>query len=280
MATKQTVPTTRKSKVRDGSTPLVMVTAYDAPTARIVDAAGVDLLLVGDTLAMVVLGYEDTRTVTTEQMAHHIGAVARTNPNGLIVGDMPWMSYHLSTVDAVKNAATLVRAGAEVVKLEGGQKRLPVIEAILDAEIPVMGHLGLTPQSSLAMGGFRLQAKTAEAAKDLIQEAKKLEAAGCSSIVLEGVPSIVGRQVTEAVSIPIIGIGAGPDTDGQVLVFHDLVGLETRLSPKFVRRYGTSFEDQVKSVQAFAADVRSSDYPNEQESYAGPGALTEQLGQP
>ncbi len=280
MSTKQTVTAIQASKVRHGSKPLAMVTAYDAPTARIVDAAGVDMVLVGDTLAMVVLGYEDTRTVTVEQMAHHIGAVARTKPNALIIGDMPWMSYHLSALEAVENAATLVRAGAEVVKLEGGRNRIPVIQAILDAEIPVMGHLGLTPQSSLKMGGFRVQAKTAELARDLIQQAKELEAVGCCSIVLEGIPSIVGRQITEAISIPTIGIGAGADTDGQVLVFHDLVGLETERLPKFVRRYGNSFDSQVEAVQGFVQDVRSADYPTDDESYSGPKGLTEQLDQP
>lgn len=280
MPTTHTVTSIQSSKVRDGSKPLVMVTAYDAPTARVVDDAQVDIILVGDTLAMVVLGYEDTRSVTIEQMQHHVGAVARTKPDALIVGDMPWMSYHLSTLDAVKNAAGLIRSGAQVVKLEGGRTRIPTISALLDAEIPVMGHLGLTPQSSLKMGGFRVQAKTAEQARDLVQQAKELEAAGCCSIVLEGVPSVVGRQVTEATSIPIIGIGAGPDTDGQVLVFHDLVGLETGRLPKFVRRYGTSFDDQVAAVKGFAADVRTAQYPSVDESYSGPKALMEELDEP
>jgi len=276
-STKHTVATIQASKVRNGSKPLVMVTAYDAPTARIVDEAGVDILLVGDTLAMVVLGYEDTRSITVDEMTHHIGAVVRAKPNAVIVGDMPWMSYHLSTFEAVENAAKLVRAGAEVIKLEGGRNRLPVIQAILDAEIPVMGHLGLTPQSSLKMGGFRVQAQTAELARDLIQQAKELEAVGCCSIVLEGIPSIVGQQLTNALTIPTIGIGAGADTDGQVLVFHDLVGLETQRLPRFVRRYANSFEDQVNAVKGFAADVRSTSYPSKNEGYSGPKSLTKQL---
>lgn len=226
MSDRPTVPQIRARKVRDGAEPLVMVTAYGAPSARIADAGGVDLILVGDSLAMVALGYDDTLAVTIDDMAHHTAAVARAKPGALIVGDLPWMSYHTGPHDAVRNAATLVRAGAQAIKLEGGAKRVPVIDAIVDAEIPVMGHLGLTPQSMHAMGGFRVQAKTSDAAMALVEEAKALEHAGCFSIVLEGIPDVVANLVTESVSVPTIGIGAGAGTDGQVLVFTDLLGLD------------------------------------------------------
>ena len=237
MAASITAPAVRSRKVRTGADPLVMVTAYDAPGARMADEAGVDLILVGDSLAMVVLGYDDTLQVTIDDMAHHVAAVARAKPRPLVVGDLPWLSYHVSVEDTVRNAAQLVRAGAQAVKLEGGRKRLPVIEAIVDAEIPVMGHLGLTPQSVHAMGGFKVQGKERSAALALVDDANALEDAGCFAIVLEGVPDEVARMVTDAVSVPTIGIGAGRYCDGQVLVFHDVLGLEDRIIPKFVRRY-------------------------------------------
>ncbi len=199
MAASMTVPAVRAHK---GGAPLVMVTAYDAPTARIADRGGVDLILVGDSVAMVVLGYEDTLQLTVDDMAHHVAAVARTRPNALVVGDLPWMSYHVSVADTVRNAATLVRAGAQAVKLEGGRKRVPTIEALLDAEIPVMGHIGLTPQSLHVMGGFKVQGRTAEAARALVDDAKALASAGCFAIVLEGVPDAVAHLVTESVPVP------------------------------------------------------------------------------
>jgi 3-methyl-2-oxobutanoate hydroxymethyltransferase len=262
-----TAPAVRSRKVRTGSDPLVMVTAYDAPGARMADEAGVDLILVGDSLAMVVLGYDDTLQVTIDDMAHHVAAVARAKPRPLVVGDLPWLSYHVSVEDAVRNAALLVRAGAEAVKLEGGRKRLPVIEAIIDAEVPVMGHLGLTPQSVHAMGGFKVQGKQRSAALALVDDAHALEEAGCFSIVLEGVPDEVARMVTDAVSVPTIGIGAGRQCDGQVLVFHDLLGLEDRIIPKFVRRYADLKAAGVGALSAFAADVRSGRFPADAESY-------------
>ena len=265
--TQMTVPAVRARKVADGAEPLVMVTAYDAPGARIADEAGVDLILVGDSLAMVVLGYEDTLQVTIEDMAHHTAAVARAKPKALIVGDLPWMSYHVSTEDTVRNAATLIRAGAQCVKLEGGRKRLPMIEALVAAEIPVMGHLGLTPQSVHAMGGFKVQGKEAEAALQLVAEAKALAHAGCFALVLEGVPDVVAAMVTAAVDVPTIGIGAGRHCDGQVLVYHDLLGIEDRVAPKFVRRYADLKGDAVSAMAAFASDVRSGAFPNDDESY-------------
>jgi len=273
-----TAPAIRARKVREGHDPLVMVTAYDAPGARMADAAGVDLILVGDSVAMVVLGYEDTLQVTIDDIAHHTAAVARAKPSPLIVGDMPWMSYHVSVEEAVRNAATLIRSGAQAVKLEGGRKRLPVVEALIEAEMPVMGHVGLTPQSVHAMGGFRVQAKEQEAALRLVQDAKALAHAGCFAIVLEGVPAEVAAMVTDAVDVPTIGIGAGPDCDGQVLVLHDLLGLEDRLSPKFVRRYAALADDGVAALSAFADDVRARRFPSESESYHLADDVAEALG--
>jgi 3-methyl-2-oxobutanoate hydroxymethyltransferase len=267
MGKKVTAPATRARKVRTGSEPLVMVTAYDAPGARMADEAGVDIILVGDSVAMVVLGYDDTLQVTVDDMAHHVGAVARAKPRPLVVGDLPWMSYHTSTDDAIRNAASLVRAGAEAVKLEGGRKRVPVIEAIIDAEMPVMGHLGLTPQSMHAMGGYKVQGRERDAALALVDDAKALEDAGCFAIVLEGVPDEVGRMATEAVNVPTIGIGAGPFTDGQVLVFHDVLGIEDRITPKFVRRYASIRADSVAALATFADDVRCRRFPSDDESY-------------
>jgi 3-methyl-2-oxobutanoate hydroxymethyltransferase len=270
----QTVPAIRASKVRNGSDPLVMVTAYDAPGARQAHAAGVDLILVGDTLAMVVLGYDDTLQVSVDDIAHHTGAVARglassgiDGPRPLVVGDLPWMSYHTTADEAVRNAATLIRAGAQAVKLEGGRKRLPMIEAIVDAEIPVMGHLGLTPQSVHAVGGFKVQARQHDAALELVRDAKALAAAGCFAVVLEAVPDEVARMVTDAVDVPTIGIGAGGDCDGQVLVYHDVLGIEQHMRPRFVRRYAELGGAAVEALQAFAADVRARRFPADAETY-------------
>lgn len=262
-----TPPEVRSRKVCRGADPLVMVTAYDAPTARIASEAGVDLILVGDSLAMVVLGYEDTLQVSVADIAHHTAAVARSAPNTHVVADLPWMSYHVSSADTVRNAATLVRAGAGSVKLEGGRKRLPMIERILDAEIPVMGHIGLTPQSVHAMGGFKVQGRGAEAARKLVQAAKSLSHAGCYAIVLEGIPAPVAALVTASVDVPTFGIGAGPSCDGQVLVMHDLLGLDDRPMPRFVRRYADMKATAVSAVARFAADVRGGDFPSESESY-------------
>jgi 3-methyl-2-oxobutanoate hydroxymethyltransferase len=248
-----------------------MVTAYDAPGARVADAAGVDLILVGDSLAMVVLGYDDTLHVTVSDMAHHVAAVARARPTPFVVGDLPWMGYHTTVPAAVENAATLVRAGAQAVKLEGGRKRVPVVEAIVDAEMPVMGHLGLTPQSTLAMGGFRVQGRDVEAARHLIDDARALAGAGVFAIVLEGIPGPVAEKITSVVPVPTIGIGAGVGCDGQVLVYHDVLGLEDRLRPKFVRRYADIGEASVAGLRAFAEDVRGRRFPSEAETYtAGP----------
>jgi len=272
-----TVPSLRKRKRRHGDSPIVMVTAYDEPGARIVSDAGVDIILVGDSVANNVLGYRDTLHVDVEVMAHHTAAVARAEPHCLILGDMPWMSYHLSPDDAVRNAATLIRAGAQAVKLEGGRARLPVVEAIVKAEIPVMGHLGLTPQSVLAMGGFRVQGKSVDAATALLDAAKSLSAAGCFGFVIEGVPDVVGAAVTDSLEVPTIGIGAGPSCDGQVLVFHDLLGLGSGTPPKFVRRYAEVGRIATEAIASFADDVRSGTFPSDAESYHAPEGLGDAL---
>lgn len=264
---KVTVPTVRSSKVRNGNEPMVMITAYDAPGGRIAAEAGVDMVLVGDSLAMVVLGYDDTLSVTVDDIAHHTAAVARGGSGFLLVADLPWMSYHLSTQDTVANAAKLIRAGAGAVKLEGGRKRVPMIEALVSAEMPVMGHLGLTPQSIHAMGGFKVQARESEAALALAADAKALQHAGCFAIVLEGVPDSVAKMVTDSLDIPTIGIGAGRHCDGQVLVWHDLLGIENRVAPKFVRRYADLKTASVDAISAYADDVRSGAFPDESESY-------------
>ncbi len=269
MATKMTAPKVLAAK---GGEKLRMVTAYDYPTAQIADRAGADIILVGDSLANVVLGYDDTLSVTIDVMVHHTAAVARAKPRALIVGDMPWLSFHVTVPEAVRNAGRLIKeGGAEAIKLEGGRKRLPVIRALRDAEIPVMGHLGLTPQSVHAMGGYRVQGKRAHAAYELLSDAHALADAGVFAIVLEGVPDVVAAKVTEEVPVPTIGIGAGRSCDGQVLVFHDVVGLGGgEYLPKFVRRYGALQDEAVAALEAFFADVRSGDFPGEEETYHMP----------
>ena len=251
---------------------MVMLTAYDAPSASMASEAGVDILLVGDTLAMVVLGYADTLQISVDDMAHHTAAVSRAKPSAVIVADLPWLSYHISPEETISNAAQLIRSGAQAVKLEGGCKRLAMVEALVNAEIPVMGHIGLTPQSIHPMGGFRVQARTAEEAQDLLSAAKALEHAGCFAVVIEGVPAPAAGRVTDEIGIPTIGIGAGSHCDGQVLVYHDMLGLQRDLRPKFVRKYADLYEETVKAVKSFAADVRSGSFPTAAESYGGDGA--------
>jgi 3-methyl-2-oxobutanoate hydroxymethyltransferase len=262
---------------RKGVAPIVMVTAYDAPSARHVDGAGADVILVGDSVAMVVLGYEDTLQVTIDDMVRHVGAVARTRPHALIVGDLPWMSYHVSPEETVRNAAALMRAGAGAVKLEGGRKRLEMVRAIVDAEIPVMGHLGLTPQSVHAFGGFKVQGRTLDAARAIVDDAVALADAGCFAIVLECVPDAVARAVTDAVAVPTIGIGAGRHVDGQVLVYHDLLGIETRMAPRFVRRYAELGTAATGAIEQFAQDVRTGRFPSSEETYHAADDVTAAL---
>jgi len=278
MGKRLTAPAIRARKRSAGAEPLVMLTAYDYPSARMVDDAGADLILVGDSLAMVVLGYDNTLQVTVDDMAHHIGAVARANPKAMIVGDMPWMSFHVSVEDTVRNAARLIRAGAQCVKIEGGHERVPMVDALVAAEIPVMGHIGLTPQSVHAMGGFKVQGKEASAALALVDEAKALEHAGCFALVIEGVPNLVANVVTEAVQCPTIGIGAGPGTDGQVLVFHDVLGLQDDFMPKFVRQYASLKIDGIAALSRYCSDVRDGSFPADAESYHISDEEAEALG--
>lgn len=256
---------------RKGGQKLKMVTAYDAPSAIVADRAGADIILVGDSLANVVLGLDDTLTVTVDEMVHHTKAVTRTEPKAHVVGDMPWLSYHLSIEDAVRNAGRFIQEGrAESVKLEGGRNRVATVRAIIDAEIPVMGHIGLTPQSLHAMGGYKVQGKGVEQARDLIDDAKALEAAGVYAMVLEGVPTLLGQLITKEVSVPTIGIGAGPYTDGQVLVYHDLLGLHDQRVAKFVRKYANLLDASIEAVSRFFADVEAGTFPSDDEAYEMP----------
>ncbi|HEY5274012.1 MAG TPA: 3-methyl-2-oxobutanoate hydroxymethyltransferase [Acidimicrobiales bacterium] len=268
---KVTAPGISERKRRDGFDPIVMITAYDTPFASLADNAGVDMILVGDSVADNVLGLERTIDVGIAEMSHHVGAVARAHPNALVIADLPWMAYHIDVADTLRNAAQLIHAGAEAVKLEGGRRRLAHVSALVNAEIPVMGHLGLTPQSVHAMGGLRVQARDPESAFELEEDAKALSAAGCFAIVLEGVPGVVAARITEAIAIPTIGIGAGAACDGQVLVLHDVLGLSTRTPPKFVRKYGDLAAAARQSIEAYAADVRSGAFPSDAETYHAPG---------
>ena len=259
---KITVPAIKAMK---GAARVGMITAYDYPSAKAADAAGADIILVGDSLGMVVLGYPDTLNVTLADMLHHTRAAARGVTRALLVGDMPYLSYHVSVEESVRNAGEFIRAGAHAVKIEGGKpRRIRTLEAILDAEIPVMGHIGLTPQSVNAIGGFKLQGKNIDDARRLIDEAVALDQAGCFSIVLECVPSELAAMITERVSAPTIGIGAGPHCDGQVLVFHDLLGLYDNLAPKFVRRYANLGEETRAAIARYLDDVRSGRFPNDE----------------
>lgn len=255
-----TVPSVRAMK---GQRRIAMLTAYDFPSARAVDGASTDIILVGDSLGMVVLGYPDTLSVTMEEMLHHLRAVARGTSQALVIGDMPYLSYHISVEESVRNAGAFIHAGAHGVKVEGGKpSRIRTIEAILDAEIPVMGHIGLTPQSVNALGGFKVQGKTADDSKRLVDEALALDQAGCFSLVLECVPAELAAFITEQISIPTIGIGAGPACDGQVLVLHDLVGLYEGHTAKFVRRYADVAGVIREAVGQFVEDVREARFPD------------------
>jgi 3-methyl-2-oxobutanoate hydroxymethyltransferase len=269
-----TVPDVLSRKVRlpggsfETRQKITCLTAYDFPTARLLDSAGVDILLVGDSLGMVVLGYENTLPVSLEEMLHHTRAVSRGAHRALVVGDMPYGSYHVSPEEGVRNALRFVKeAGAAAVKLEGGECRLDLISRLVEAEIPVMGHIGLTPQSFHRFGGFKVQGKTAEAAKELLRDARAIEAAGAFSLVLESIPREIAAEITAELRIPTIGIGAGPDCDGQVLVFHDMVGLTVERSPKFARRYADLSGAITQAARAFCDDVRSGGFPSDAESF-------------
>lgn len=247
---------------------ITCLTAYDYAGARLVDEAGIDIILVGDSLAMTMLGHENTMAVTMEEMLHHTRAVHRGTKHAFLVADMPYASYHVDTKSALRNAARFLKeAGAEAVKLEGGEKRAELIARMRDAEIPVMGHIGLTPQSVHVMGGYKVQGKTLSAVEQLVRDAVALDHAGVFSIVLEGIPREVAAIITEEVEAPTIGIGAGPECDGQVLVFHDILGLTFAPPAKFVRRYADVAGVISDAVKAFKEDVHSGSYPSDAESY-------------
>ncbi len=248
--------------------PISCLTAYDYATARLVDEAGIDMVLVGDSLAQTMLGYENTLSVTMDEMLHHVKAVRRGVKNALLIADMPYGSYQVDPKDALLNAARFVKeGGAEVVKLEGGERRADLIRRIIDAEIPVAGHIGLTPQSVNVMGGYKVQGKNLGAIEQLMRDAVALDRVGVACLFLEGIPREVATMITAEVSTPTVGIGAGPDCDGQVLVFHDLINLTFHTPAKFVRRYGDAAALITQAVQAFRADVRSQQYPSDEESY-------------
>ena len=263
---KVTVSSLREKKFRHER--IACLTAYDYATARLVDEAGIDIVLVGDSLAQTMLGYENTLSVTIEEMLHHTRAVRRGVKHGLLLADMPYGSYHVSTDEAIRNAARFVKeAGAEAVKIEGGAKRADLIRQIIDAEIPVAGHIGLTPQSVNVMGGYRVQGKSLAAIEQLMRDAVALDRAGVACIYLEGIPREVAGMITAEVETPTIGIGAGPECDGQVLVLHDLLNLTFTPSAKFVRRYGDAAALITQAAQGFRADVVSGQYPSDNESY-------------
>jgi 3-methyl-2-oxobutanoate hydroxymethyltransferase len=263
---KITVASLREKKLRHE--PITCLTAYDYPSARLVDEAAIDIVLVGDSLAMTILGYENTLSVTIDEMLHHTRAARRGVKRALLVADMPYGSYHVSPDDAIRNAARFIKeAGAEAVKIEGGEKRAELIRRIIDAEIPVTGHIGLTPQSVNVMGGYKVQGKSLAAVEQLMRDAVALDRAGVACIYLEGIPREVAAMITAEVAAPTIGIGAGPDCDGQVLVYHDLLNLTFTPPAKFVRRYGDAAELISQAAQAFRTDVLSRQYPSDEESY-------------
>jgi 3-methyl-2-oxobutanoate hydroxymethyltransferase len=260
---------------------ITCLTAYDYPTARLLDEAGVDVILVGDSVGMVVLGHESTLPVTLEDMLHHTRAVRRGTRRALVVADMPFGSYHAETAESLRNAVRFVKeAGAEAVKVEGGERRLELIARLTEAEIPVMGHVGLTPQSVNALGGYRVQGKTPDAAEQLIRDARAVEASGAFAVVLEAVPRELAARITRDLRIPTIGIGAGPDCDGQVLVLHDILGLTFNPLPKFAREYANVGNIITSAVRAYCKDVRSGEFPSDVESYHAPQMAKEEKEAP
>jgi 3-methyl-2-oxobutanoate hydroxymethyltransferase len=265
-ASKVTFPRLRQKK--QAGEPITALTAYDYPTARLLDEAGIDLLLVGDSLGMVVLGYESTLPVTVEEILHHTRAVRRGTRRALLAADMPFGSYEADMAEGVRNALRLVKeGGAEGVKIEGGANRVELTRRLVDAEIPVVAHLGLTPQALHRMGGYKVQGRSLSAAEGLLADALALQDAGASLVVLEGVPREVAQRITSALEVPTIGIGAGPGCDGQILVFHDLVGLTFHPSAKFVRQCGDAGALVREAVESYARDVQSRKFPSDDESY-------------
>jgi 3-methyl-2-oxobutanoate hydroxymethyltransferase len=258
---------------RKGGEKISMLTAYDAPTARLLDLAGTDILLVGDSVEMAVYGEASTLSADMEAMVRHARAVSKAARRALVVGDMPFLSYQTSTEDAVRNAGRFLReAGCAAVKVEGGRRVLPAVRAILAADIPVMGHVGLTPQSFRKLGGFRVQGRSRGAAEQIVEDARALEEAGCFSLVLECVPAQLAARITRELAIPTIGIGAGPSCDGQVLVFHDLVGLSGEFRPRFVRRYAELAPIIEEAARRFSEDVKQGTFPAQDEAFDGGSA--------
>ncbi len=273
---KITVPGILERKLRGEK--ITCLTAYDYPTARLVDEAGIDMILVGDSLAQVVLGYDSTLPVTVEEMLHHLRAVRRATRRALLVADLPYGAYHLGEEQALSTSIRFVKeGGAEAVKIEGGKKRAALVRRLVEAEIPVMGHIGLTPQSVNALGGYRVQGKTVESANELLADAEGVESAGAFALVLEGIPRNLAAIITRRAGIPTIGIGAGPDCDGQVLVLHDLVGLTFSPPAKFVRGYANLRETMRDAFARFRDDVLKGRYPDDRESYHWPASLIEQF---
>jgi len=267
--TRDKVTTTALRARKNNGAKIAVVTAYDATMATLLDQGGVDVLMVGDSLGMVIQGHENTLSVSLDDMIYHSSAVARARPAAHIVCDLPFMSYQVNEDDALRAAGRLLKeGGAESVKLEGGREVAGAVKRMVRSGIPVMGHVGLTPQSVHQMGGFRVQGKTREAAEELLAEAKALEEAGAYALVLEGVPSDVARLVTDAISVPTIGIGAGPATDGQVLVCYDLLGMYGGLSPKFVKRFAAIGEATTEAVKTYVSEVRSGAFPGSEHSFA------------
>ena len=267
---REALPLPELGAMKRAGTPIVMVTAYDHPSARLASEAGVDLILVGDSAGNNVLGYDSTVPVSMAETEMLTAAVARARPRALVIGDLPFGSFQASDTEAVGNAVRLVKAGADAVKLEGAGPMVSRVRAIVDAGIPIMGHLGLTPQTATKLGGMKAQGRTAIAARQLLHDARQLEAAGCFALVLEAVPAPVAARVTKTLTIPTIGIGAGPSCDGQVLVWHDLLGINEGVAPRFVKRYAELAGEIRRALTAFAADVRSGAYPAEEHEYKIP----------
>lgn len=264
----------RKSLAADSQNKkITCLTAYDYPTARLMDEAGVDVILVGDSVGMVVLGYESTLPLTLEESLHHTKAVRRGVKRALVVADMPYGTYHADLNGALSNAMRFVKeAGAEAVKIEGGERRLELISRLTEAEIPVMGHVGLTPQSVNALGGYRVQGKTPGTAEQVLRDARAVEAAGAFAVVLEAMPRDLAGEITRSLRIPTIGIGAGPECDGQILVLHDMIGLTFQEAPKFARRYANVGETIAQAVREYCADVKNGSFPSDAESYHTPAS--------
>ncbi|RJX23302.1 MAG: 3-methyl-2-oxobutanoate hydroxymethyltransferase [Ammonifex sp.] len=272
------VTTAHFRKWKEEKRPITMLTAYDFPLARLVDEAGIDSILVGDSVGNVVLGYESTLPVTMDEMIHHTRAVARGVSRALVIGDMPFLSYQVSREEAVRNAGRFLKeAGAHAVKLEGGQGVAEAVRAIVSSGIPVAGHIGLTPQYVHQLGGYRVQGRQAEAARRLLADAASLADAGVFCIVLECVPAEVAKRITSTVAVPTIGIGAGPDCDGQVLVTHDLLGLYSGFSPKFVKRYANLVEEMKKALGGFQKDVLRGEFPGPEHTFSMPAAELEEF---